>query len=38
MRPSLSTTPLYSRSENIAEKLLKSGYKNIYNLYGGIFE
>jgi rhodanese-related sulfurtransferase len=26
------------RSENIAEKLLKSGYKNVYNLYGGIFE
>ena len=26
------------RSEKIAEKLIKSGYKNIYNLYGGIFE
>jgi rhodanese-related sulfurtransferase len=26
------------RSERIAEKLLKSGYKNVYNLYGGIFE
>jgi rhodanese-related sulfurtransferase len=26
------------RSEKIAEKLLKSGYKNVYNLYGGIFE
>jgi rhodanese-related sulfurtransferase len=26
------------RSEKIAEKLLESGYKNVYNLYGGIFE
>ncbi|MFT5715782.1 MAG: rhodanese-related sulfurtransferase, partial [Flavobacterium sp.] len=26
------------RSEKIGEKLLKSGYKNVYNLYGGIFE
>jgi rhodanese-related sulfurtransferase len=26
------------RSEKIAELLLKSGYKNVYNLYGGIFE
>ena len=26
------------RSEDIAEKLKKSGYTNIYNLYGGIFE
>jgi len=26
------------RSEDIAEKLKKAGYKNIYNLYGGIFE
>ena len=26
------------RSEDIAEKLKKSGYKNVYNLYGGIFE
>jgi rhodanese-related sulfurtransferase len=26
------------RSEDIAEKLKKSGYNNIYNLYGGIFE
>jgi len=26
------------RSEKIAEKLVKSGYKNTYNLYGGIFE
>lgn len=26
------------RSEIIAENLLKSGYKNVYNLYGGIFE
>jgi len=26
------------RSEKIGEKLLKLGYKNIYNLYGGIFE
>ncbi len=26
------------RSEDIAEKLKKAGYINIYNLYGGIFE
>jgi len=26
------------RSENIAEKLKKAGYNNVYNLYGGIFE
>ncbi|WP_333780762.1 rhodanese-like domain-containing protein [Tenacibaculum pacificus] len=26
------------RSEDIAEKLKKEGYTNIYNLYGGIFE
>jgi rhodanese-related sulfurtransferase len=26
------------RSEKIGEKLLKLGYKNVYNLYGGIFE
>ncbi len=26
------------RSEDISEKLKKVGYKNIYNLYGGIFE
>lgn len=26
------------RSEHIAEQLKKSGYTNIYNLYGGIFE
>jgi rhodanese-related sulfurtransferase len=26
------------RSEKIAEKLQKMGYKNVYNLYGGIFE
>ncbi|MCF6223088.1 MAG: rhodanese-like domain-containing protein [Flavobacteriaceae bacterium] len=26
------------RSEDIAEKLQKAGYKNVYNLYGGIFE
>lgn len=26
------------RSEKIGEKLLKFGYKNVYNLYGGIFE
>lgn len=26
------------RSEEIAKKLHKQGYKNIYNLYGGIFE
>ncbi len=27
-----------NRSEKIAEKLLSAGYKNVYNLYGGIFE
>lgn len=26
------------RSEKIGEKLLKLGYKNVHNLYGGIFE
>ncbi|WP_435261184.1 rhodanese-like domain-containing protein [Tenacibaculum sp. nBUS_03] len=26
------------RSEDIAEKLKKAGYTNIYNLYGGIFD
>jgi len=26
------------RSEDVAEKLQKAGYKNVYNLYGGIFE
>jgi len=26
------------RSENIADQLKKSGYANIYNLYGGLFE
>ncbi|WP_103069581.1 rhodanese-like domain-containing protein [Aquimarina sediminis] len=26
------------RSEDISEKLQKAGYKNVYNLYGGIFE
>lgn len=26
------------RSEDIAEKLKKAGYKNVLNLYGGIFE
>lgn len=26
------------RSEKVAEKLIESGYKNCFNLYGGIFE
>lgn len=26
------------RSEQIGEKLLKAGYKHVFNLYGGIFE
>lgn len=26
------------RSEEIGEKLIKLGYKNVFNLYGGIFE
>ncbi len=26
------------RSEKIAEKLIATGYKNVFNLYGGIFE
>ncbi|TBN05416.1 rhodanese-like domain-containing protein [Hyunsoonleella flava] len=26
------------RSEDVAEKLKKAGYKNVLNLYGGIFE
>jgi len=25
------------RSENIGEKLIEAGFKNVYNLYGGIF-
>ncbi|MGB4398135.1 MAG: rhodanese-like domain-containing protein [Daejeonella sp.] len=27
-----------TRSEKIAWKLIKAGYKNVYSLYGGIFE
>lgn len=27
-----------SRSEKIAQKLITAGYKNVYTLYGGIFE
>lgn len=26
------------RSEDISERLVKGGYKNVFNLYGGIFE
>ena len=26
------------RSEEVGEKLIKKGYKQVYNLYGGIFE
>lgn len=26
------------RSETVAHKLIKAGYTNVYNLYGGIFE
>jgi len=26
------------RSEKVAEKLQKAGYKNVFNLYGGIFD
>lgn len=26
------------RSETVADKLIKEGYTNVYNLYGGIFE
>ncbi len=26
------------RSEKVAEKLIKQGFTNVYNLYGGIFE
>ena len=26
------------RSETVADKLIKAGYTNVYNLYGGIFE
>jgi rhodanese-related sulfurtransferase len=37
-----TTTVVYCsigvRSEKIGEKLLKLGYKNVFNLYGGIFE
>jgi rhodanese-related sulfurtransferase len=40
--PKQSTIVVYcavgNRAERIGEKLLKAGYKNVYNLYGGIFE
>lgn len=40
--PKDATVVLYCsvgyRSEKIGEKLLRSGYKNVYNLYGSIFE
>lgn len=40
--PKDATVVLYCsvglRSEKIGEKLLKSGYQNVYNLYGSIFE
>lgn len=40
--PKDATVVLYCsvgyRSEKIGEKLLKYGYKNVYNLYGSIFE
>jgi rhodanese-related sulfurtransferase len=26
------------RSEKIGDKLLRTGYQNVYNLYGGVFE
>lgn len=26
------------RSEKVAEQLIKNGYENVYNLYGGVFE
>ncbi len=26
------------RSEDVAEQIMKAGYTNVYNLYGGIFE
>src|SRR5690606_42136192 len=40
--PKQSTIVVYcavgNRAERIGEKLLKAGYKHVYNLYGGIFE
>ncbi len=40
--PKRSTIIVYcavgNRAERIGEKLLKAGYKHVYNLYGGIFE
>jgi len=40
--PRDATVVLYcsvgNRSEKIGEKLLKSGYESVYNLYGSIFE
>ena len=40
--PKDATVVLYCsvglRSEKIGEKLLKAGYKNVYNLFGSIFE
>jgi rhodanese-related sulfurtransferase len=40
--PKNSTVVVYCsvgiRSEKIGEKLIAAGYKNVFNLYGGIFE
>lgn len=40
--PVKSTIVVYcsvgSRSDKIAEKLIEAGYKNVFNLHGGIFE
>ena len=37
-QPILVYCSIGMRSEMIGEKLLKSGYTKVYNLYGGIFE
>ncbi|WP_430411622.1 rhodanese-like domain-containing protein [Kordia sp.] len=37
-KPIIVYCSLGIRSEDVAEKLKKAGYTNVYNLYGGIFE
>ena len=37
-RPIVVYCSIGIRSEKVGEKLLKNGYKEVYNLYGGIFE
>ncbi len=37
-KPILVYCSVGKRSEDISEKLMKQGFTNVYNLYGGIFE